>query len=537
MEQQNTPPAPTKSGFSPLTIRNLIPGIVVGILIGIAGFLAYERHLPQVTRTLYTVTLTSFGVLVISFVLLYAFKKQITSFIFGNATANAGEVIEDAQRVTDALTDRFADTLLRDVDSGVRDRVRHVLPRLANWFIWSRFRNWWWQWVLGIFVSLGGLTGTLLLMNQNELLEAQNIKIDSQTNLMRKQTELAQKQTELAQQQMSLSEASRRSALVVLMSNIMDKVDREIESQQKRLSFKQKEKRKYKLSQSLIGQIVALSHSFKPYQYMEMDSLIEWPLSPERGQLLITLSLLPLDTATLHKVYKSATFESADLKNAVLNKAYLSRANFSGANFSGADFNEADLSGANLSGADLIGADLSRADLRGADLSGAILVWVGLRGANLSDAILIDADLTEAILVKTDLSGAILRGADFSGANLAGADLNEAVLCGVFLGRDGWEGADLSDANLRGADLRGADLRGADLRGADFISEGANLLEANLSGADLNEADLNEANLSINQLSKSKSLYQCRDLHDTLKLPLQKSHPHLFQKPKEDEYE
>jgi capsular polysaccharide biosynthesis protein len=44
MEEQNTPPnpTPTKSGFSPLTIRNLIPGIVVGILIGIAGFLVYD---------------------------------------------------------------------------------------------------------------------------------------------------------------------------------------------------------------------------------------------------------------------------------------------------------------------------------------------------------------------------------------------------------------------------------------------------------------------------------------------------------------
>lgn len=331
---------PLKSGFKPLAIRNLLPGMVIGILIGIAGFLVYQRHLPQVTRTLYTVTLTSFGVLVLSFVLLYAFKRQITAFIFGSATANAGEVIEDAQRVTDALTDRLADTLLRDVAPDVRQRVRHVLPRLANWFIWSRFRNWWWQWVLGIFVSLGGLTGTLLLMNQNELLEAQNIKIDSQTELMN--------------QQMFLSEASRRSALVVLMSNIMDKVDTEIESQQKGLSFKQKEKRKYKLSQSLIGQIAALSYSFKPYRYMEGGSLIEKPLSPERGQLLITLTLLPLDTATLKKIYQSATFQWADLQDADLEKADLR-----GVILSSANLREVNLSGANLSGANLSEADLS----------------------------------------------------------------------------------------------------------------------------------------------------------------------------------
>ncbi len=424
------PPTPPKSSFSPLTIRNLIPGIVVGILIGIAGFLVYQRYLPQVTRTLYTVTLTSFGVLVISFVLLYAFKKQITSFIFGSATANAGEVIEDAQRVTDALTDRFADTLLRDVAPDVRLRVRHVLPRLANWFIWSRFRNWWWQWVLGIFVSLGGLTGTLLLMNQNELLEAQNIKIDSQTNLM-------QKQTELAQQQMSLSEASRRSALVVLMSNIMDKVDREIESQQKGLSFKQKEGRKYQLSQSLIGQIAALSYSFKPYRYMAGDSLIKSPLSPERGQLLITLTLLPLDTATLGKVYKSATFERADLQRAVFIEA---------------------------------------------NLNGAKLTWANLKRAYLK------------------------------GANLKRANLNLANL----------DGANLGGANLGGANLKGANLEVVNL-------DGANLSGANLIWANLGEANLIRANLTINQLSDSKSLYNCENLHDSLKIPLQKSHPHLFQ--------
>jgi hypothetical protein len=403
MEQQNnnpnqaTPdPAPTKSGFSPLSIRNLLPGMVIGILIGIIGFLVYQRHLPQVTRTLFTVTLTSFGVLVLSFILLYAFKKQITSFFFGSATANAGEVIEDAQRVTDALTDRFADTLLRDVAPDVRQRVRHVLPRLANWFIWSRFRNWWWQWILGIFVSLGGLTGTLLLMNQNELLEAQNIKIDSQTELMN--------------QQMFLSEASRRSALVVLMSNIMDKVDDEIKDQKdeflkKGISKSAADTLKYSLSQSLIGQIAALSYSFKPYRYMEGDTLIAGPLSPERGQLLITLTLLPLDTFTLNKVYQLATFESSDLQDVVL-------------------------------------------------------------------------------------VGAYLVGAELYGANLFKADLIDAIL------------------------------------------RRANLSEANLSGADLSGVDLHEAEVTINQLSDSKSLYNCENLHDSLKLPLQQSHSQLFQEQK-----
>jgi uncharacterized protein YjbI with pentapeptide repeats len=520
------PPTPQKSSFSPLTIRNLIPGIVVGILIGIAGFLVYERNLPQVTRTLYIVTLTSFGVLVISFVLLYAFKKQITSFIFGSATANAGEVIEDAQRVTDALTVRFADTLLRDVDSGVRDRVRHVLPRLANWFIWSRFRNWWWQWVLGIFVSLGGLTGTLLLMNQNKLLEEQNIKIESQTKLMN--------------QQMLLSEASRRSALVVLMSNIMDKVDKEIERQQEVLSFEQKEKRKYQLSQSLIGQIAALSHSFKPYRYMEGDSLIESPLSPERGQLLITLTLLPLDTFTLKKIYQSATFESADLQNAVLSGAHLRGANLSKANLSKADLKKANLSLSNLSlaylrGAYLSEADLSRTDLSEADLQFTFLIKVNLSLANLGGAYLSDAVLEGANLTDAKLGGAKLRGAnllkvdltkaDLRDADLRDASLRDAVLVAAILERADLSRADLSRANLGGARLGGTNLRNTNLGDA-------NLQWANLGNANLWGTNLSGAKVTVNQLSESKSLFECKNLHDSLRIPLQKSHPHLFQEQK-----
>ncbi|MBN8681875.1 MAG: pentapeptide repeat-containing protein [Chitinophagales bacterium] len=412
MEQQNensnhsaTSP-PVKSGFKPLAIRNLFPGMLIGVLIGIVGFLAYERYLPKITETLYIVTLTTFGVLVTGFILIYAFKRQITTFLFGSATANAGEVIDDAQKITDAITDRFADTLLRDIDPGARQRIRHVLPRLTNWFIWSRFRNWWWQWLLGIFVSLGGLTGTLLLMNQNQLLEEQNKKIGIQTELM-------QQQTALAKQQMLLSEASRRSALVVLMSNIMDKVDKEIENQQKGLSLKQKENRKYKLSQSLIGQIAALSHSFKPYLFMDVDTLIGKPLSPERGQLLITLTRLPLDTQTLYKIYDVSTFANSELSGAEL----------SGADLQGIDLRDANLNGANLRKSNLCNALLHHISFgRGADLTLANLSSTKLFSASFIGTSLISANLSNA-----ELGSAFFELVEFRNANLKGTDLSHTI--------------------------------------------------------------------------------------------------------------
>jgi hypothetical protein len=242
----------------------------------------------------------------------------------------------------------------------------------------------------------------MLLMNQNELLQNQNGLLNNQNTLIK--------------HQMSLEEAGRRSALVVLMSNIMDKVDREIE-EQKRANPRDS---LFSLSQSLIGQIAALSHSFKPYRYLvEGDTLILEPLSPERGQLLITLSMLPLDTLTLFQIYDASTFSNSDLKEAVLIGAVLV--------------------GANLVGANLVGANLTWADLRGADLRGADLSHADLRGANLSDA-----DLTLA-----DLILAYLSGANFQRASLKGADLI---------------GAYLIETNLKDADLAFSDLRGADLK-------------------------------------------------------------------------
>lgn len=213
------------------------------------------------------------------------------------------------------------------------------------------------QYILNVILTL---IGTCLLFNQNLLLENQNT---------------------LIKHQMSLEEASRRSALVMLMSNIMDKVDKEIENQQKGLSESDLKKKRYKLSQSLIGQIAALSHSFKPYRYMSGDTLISRRLSPERGQLLITLALLPLDTSTLYEIYKSATFQEADLNFTKLIRA-------------------------NLSGVDLRFSDLSGARLDSADLSGANLNWVDMSGAILDMAKLDNAELHQADLSEALLSGA-----------------------------------------------------------------------------------------------------------------------------------
>ena len=241
------------------------------------------------------------------------------------------------------------------------------------------------RWVVTIFntlfVSFAGLLGTVLLYNQNKLLTQQNAFIQQQTYRLDQQT--------------YLQEAGRRSSLIFLMGNLLDAIDRELKADIGRPGVRD-------LSPQIIGQIVALSTSLRPYRHLENDSLVDREISPERGQLLLSLVNSEIDNSALRRIFLSADFSYAELSEAVLAGEYLG----------GINLREANLSKANLNGANLAGADLNRADL-----SSAILVGAILSKANLSDT-----DLREAIIEQTDFRGASLYGTDLRGVDLTTSD-------------------------------------------------------------------------------------------------------------------
>ena len=93
----------------------------------------------------------------------------------------------------------------------------------------------------------------------------------------------------------------------------------------------------------------------------------------------------------------------------------------------------------------------------------------GFKGADLSDANLSDANLLGADLSDANLSWANLLGANLSDANLSDANLSWANLSGANLSRANLLGADLSDANLSWANLSDANLSGANLSDANLL--------------------------------------------------------------------
>lgn len=170
-----------------------------------------------------------------------------------------------------------------------------------------------------------------LFANQNQLLNYQNIKVDSQISLMSFQNVLLDTQNYRLNLQNNLIEAERRGALVILMSNIMDQMNEEIKQQKLDTTFN--DSLGYSLSDPLIGRIAALSQGFLPYRYLDGDTLTEKVVSPERGQLLLSLVKSRLDSSTYQKIYRSTTFSHAYLERADLSEADLSDADLSEVRF------------------------------------------------------------------------------------------------------------------------------------------------------------------------------------------------------------
>lgn len=240
------------------------------------------------------------------------------------------------------------------------------------------------------------------------------------------------------------------------------------------------------LKAETISRIASLSYAFRPVAHREGDSVSTRKLSKERGQLLLFLSGLELDTATLQRIFTRSSFAGSDLQGADLH----------GASLQGVDLTGADLSNAKLNGVNLTGAHLARATFWGSNLQQAILTHADLTGANLSWCDINNAHLEKAILTEADLTSAQLRGADLHDANLQWVELG---------------GAFLNSANLDSADMFRASCKRTQFE--KTILTRANLNLADLTEANMTEAVLIDANLLEVVVGGENWIQQLREWH------------------------
>ncbi len=253
-------------------------------------------------------------------------------------------------------------------------------------------------------------------------------------------------------QQAAMIDSGRQHEMLNLMNIVLANVSEELEKTQER-----------KLSDETIEQIAALSYSFTSHKYLGNDGIPANTRSPERGQLLLLLTSMHMDSGSLNKIMTKTSFEGA-----VLRDADLAGANLAGVNLRGADLQDANLKGtnlntANLSFANLWGADLYQAQLIGANLKRADLSWSILNGADLKWG-----NLQEADLVAVQASNICLRGAFLQWVDLSGAILKEADLANTDMFRANLKKAQLENANLSGSILTYAILSEAHLKGINL---------------------------------------------------------------------
>lgn len=353
----------------------------------------YYCYKGQAIEVLTILNIFIFGVGVI-LVFFFLFSKETFLWLIGKKT-EYHNILKAGQSLTTGAVGTALKYAPIDLNNQEKENIKRDVPALVEMGLMTGINNYIIRFFIGTFAASFALLGTIVLMNQNEKIDKQNIRLEQQTYLQ---------------------EAERRSSLVFLFSNIMDAVDKELKEDIGKKGVRD-------LSPQLIGRITGLSTRLKPYRYLDGDELTTKPLSPERGQLFISLLGSQLDTNTLVKIYNRI-----DLRDADLIGANLRGANLIGADLSDADLAFADLSDANLRDADLRDADLSRADLGDANLSGADLTLTDLSRADLSDA-----DLRYAYLLGAYLIGANLRGANLWNADLSIADLSQAKVDNDFL--------------------------------------------------------------------------------------------------------
>lgn len=326
------------------------------------------------------------------------------------------------------------------------NQYKPLLLSGGNWVVAFLFRLMAFSSLMGVLAIAVSFAIAIATFMQVELLEKQNEKLDKQNTLLEQQDSLLGNQNQLLfaqnkrlDQQTYLQEAERRSSLVFLFSNIMDAIDEELKEDYHKDNTRN-------LSPQLIGRIIALSSRLRAYRYLDGDTLIKKALSPERGQLLVSLAESQLDSITYNTIFKKADFSYADLKEANLEGAYLAGIN---------------LQKSNLSNANLVEVDLSRASLVEADLSNA-----NLKEANLTKINLINSNLQEVKFWKSNLQEADLFGANIENGYWVGANLEDADLSS-----NSFAGVSLMDANLSRAHFVFSDLTDARTSSLSFIQD------------------------------------------------------------------
>jgi len=166
----------------------------------------------------------------------------------------------------------------------------------------------------------------------------------------------------------------------------MDKIDNELNDDYKKYGIRN-------LSPQLIGRISSLSRSLKPYRYLKREELTKAQLSPERGQLLLSLLTSELDTLTLKSIFKNSNFSFSELTGVTFENTYMKNINLSNSTLENSNFYNAQLQKSNLESINFINTNFWHANLNNANLKNSSINNSTIRISDFSDAEISDTSI------------------------------------------------------------------------------------------------------------------------------------------------
>lgn len=230
-----------------------------------------------------------------------------------------------------------------------------------------------------------------------------------------------------------------------------------------------------------VRRLAELSSNFEPTYLTRSDTIHETKWSKERGQLLLSLMSVPLDSTTLRQIKKEVTFAHA----------YLYEADLQGLDLSGINLSDSNMSNANLSGSDLSKSNLKKTSFKGAKMHGVKLIGASLQRADLSWAI-----MDSAVCDQARMDGIYMQNTHAPNASFINCSIHWAIL----------EGSNFQSANFTQANIFGTDMKRVNCSDANFVQ--ANLRRIKWNGSRLNNADLSFATVEeknwLNRLNEWK---------------------------------
>ena len=302
--------------------RKLRVQLTIGVLLGfgIASIIAFcNLGLIKLHYYLIAIIIVISVIVLLLIYFLYFFKDEIIYKVFKVGSASYEELFQTFSTDSKKLIKSAVEEKTYENINPIIETFERSGKQLIAYISYQRTKRFLFNVFISLILGFIGYVGTVVLIEQNELLKNQNKKISQQT---------------------ALQEAERRSSYMFLMGNLFDEMNREL-----REDYNKKGVRDF--SSQLIGQIAALSAGLKPYKSLQGDSLSE-KFSPERGQLLLMLVNSDLSDSTYQKIYSVTDFSFADLSGYILSNANLEGAHLFNANFYGTNLFNANLKNACL---------------------------------------------------------------------------------------------------------------------------------------------------------------------------------------------